>query len=947
MRLIAILALFAASITARAQVSVYDCSVSSPNVPAVALEASEPGNFHKPCIILDEINSYNYSNDQELHITADETIHIFEDFHSGQYTNNGNMHLQIKPQEDLDVLLMNYPDLYNVERFGKLELAVVLPQNIQDAVADFVANGQSATNVNPFDPDQLEIKAYFSPLWQGNWQYPWVRHGFYYEEYEHNADTSDWVQLPTPGSKFRIRFAPRATGLWRCAISVHCPVTGEYWDLNEFQFTVIDTGKPDFMRVGENGKYFKIGSEPYYPFGMNMPTQGRDRAYDAGLNGGTRPKDYNKFFEELHELKNAGGDYFRYMNQPYSTEIEFEALGDYSDRMSRAWEMDRIVDSLEELDMRMLYCLAYHLPFTYTGVYSQYYWDWSKEMEAGIYCSLAPNGFSGDNGYCYRSDPTHGVMLIDDFFSDSTLIAFYKKRLRYYVSRYGYSTRIGKFEFINEINTTAAQTAIDPVNCENRPDIFRVQQYYEDPNYVSNIYNWQHEMARYIKEDLGHEDHLLAANYAGAPNEVPYNDYLFEDAQGNTIYDQIGISTFAGDQSYISPYIDVRSYNDYFETPVHFSSAAQEISNFNSYFSQEPRKPFYFSEIGNGDFHNCDDMFSFQQLYIMSIFTGVASVGLPWDYNSSLWNWDDTADRLKGWEPIQVMKGFLNGIDLNHDDWRPDTDISNDSLAELVYLRNEYLGATHAIGVINNLTVNRHTMREPGCAVTNGCDCAWTQEDKQKFPLDWENPAEFDHQGISKTLKIDGVKSLKKYWVEFYDALTGQLFLIDSKWSNAFAQLKVEYPKLGDTPYPQSGETNGSMLLIKVYEDGQSSFRTSDSTQQDESYIFEKRPTKEKDRLITHVNPDQDPVKTTEVHDGEPFINVLPNPSNGSTRIEVNHVSTTKGNLNIFNAYGVLVFNKDNCGKRTTLDVSTWSKGLYFVDWFNGETHLTSKLIVK
>lgn len=934
-----------ASFATSAQVSVYDCQTFDPVVTPVALEAIEPGTFHKPCVLLDSANTYQFDIDDQMGITADKSIHIQEDFHAGQFSSTGNMHLQIKPETNFDVLVMNYSDLNNVERFGKLELAVVLPQNIQTLVEDFVQNGQSPTNVNPFDPQQLEIKAYFSPLYLGNWQNPWLGHGFYYENFERSADTLSWDTIPTPGSNFRIRFAPRATGLYRCLITVNCPVTGQYFDLNEFQFNVVDVGLPDFMRVGENGKYFKIGGEPFYPFGMNMPTQGRATAYTSE---GTQPKDYVKFFSELRELSDAGGNYFRYMNMPYSTEVEFEVLGDYSDRMHRAWEMDQLVDSLSDLGLRMHYCLTYTLPLTYTGVFSQYWWDWSAAGEAGVYCDLVPNGFTGDPGYCYHTDSVYGVALVDDFFTDPDLMRYYKNRLRYYVSRWGYSTRIGTFEFVNEINFSGVQYGVDSVNCQVNQEIFEVKPYFEDANYVQKLSSWQGEMARYIKEDLQHTEHLITVDYGGAPNEVPLNNYDF-----STLIED-GISTYAGDSSYLHEHIDIRAYSDYDRHPTHFIGAVYEIIDYRNNFSHEAQKPFFFAEIGIG-LHGCDNQYTYQQLYLMSMFTGAAGAGLPWEYNINGPLWDSVPERLKGWEPMTTLPLFLDGIDFNQEDWEPGATASAANKSEAVYLRNNKYDAGKAIGIISNRTVNRYTMREVEWCDTldsNGessCDCYLDSVELTSFPNQWKFPIEIGPigQGDENDLKIWGFEPYKNYFIEYYNVQTGSMTGIQQKYANGYGQIKLDFPTLSATPEASNGNANGSMILMKVYRTNMSGLRTTDTTDKynDNKYIFDLRAENlEKDREIRSGSDLQSSPQIL-AQNAELF--VIPNPTDGAVEAFIRGEVQTSGTWRVLNVFGQVVFEESNVSSAISFDTRQWNSGLYLVHWTDGENRLSTKLMVK
>lgn len=901
-----------------AQVSVYDCQSFDPVVLPATLEANEPGTFHKPCVLLDAIHTYQFDLDDQLEIKADQSIHLEENFHAGPFNTTGNMHLRIHPQPNFDVLVMNYPDLNNVERFGKLELAVALPQNINDLVQNFVQNGQSPTNINPFDPQQLEIKAYFSPLYQGNWQNPWLGHGFYYQEFERSADTLTWNALATAGSNFRIRFAPRATGLWRCAITVYSPKTNEYFDLNEFQFNVIDVGLPDFMRVGENGKYFKVGSEPFYPFGMNMPTQGRNTGFSLA---GTRPKDYLNYMGELQELSDVGANYFRYMNQPYSTEIEFETLGDYSNRMSNAWEMDQLVDTLASMDLRMHYCLTYTTPFTYTALQQQFDWDWSATGEAGIICDDYPNGYPNDPGYCYHSDPTYGVETIEEFYTDPDQMRFYKNRLRYYVSRWGYSTRIAALEFMNEINFSGVKYTLDPVHCEAIQNLPDNKPYFKDTAFVHNLSNWQREMGRYIKVDLQHNQQLIATDYGGPPNEILGSDYNFSGKE------EEGISTNAEDYGYLHPYVDIRCYSDYEIPAEKFEWMSGEIRNYRENFNLN-NKPFFFAEVGTG-VHGCDDQYTHKQLFVITPFTGAAGAGLPWHYNSNQPTWDDVAERNDALSTIPVMKNFLDGLDLSAGDWVNDLDVRKDFRSEVIYLRNSPTGASKAVGVINNRTVNRYTMRENWCLNHTICDCYPEDlndvEDIHKLPaqFDW-NDSNGNNNGDKLHLKHMSI--FQEYLIQYFDGLTGNYVESEVQYTDYLGRLILHYPELGDTPYAQIGENNGAMLLIKVYRTDHVGFRENSDS----------------DSLISESKAQNKNIKLNTLK-----LDVYPNPTNGEVVIFISDNENHNGTLSILDIAGQTVFCVQMNEQRMIVDTHSWDSGIYYVIWKNDNETAHEKLLVK
>ena len=105
------------------------------------------------------------------------------------------------------------------------------------------------------------------------------------------------------------------------------------------------------MEVGENKRYFEFGEEPFFPVGHNlMGPQDAGRIVDYTPN--TVPAyGYVEYCKTLRHLKESGANYYRYIASPWQTEIEFEHLGDYSNRMTNAWEFDNILDTTKALDL--------------------------------------------------------------------------------------------------------------------------------------------------------------------------------------------------------------------------------------------------------------------------------------------------------------------------------------------------------------------------------------------------------------------------------------------------------------------------------------------------------------------------------------------------------------------------------------------------------------------
>lgn len=719
-------------------------------------------------------------------------------------------------QEAVTVVPINYTDLDSVERNAKFELGVFLPQYIEDQVMHFIEK-DAADRCNPFDPRELSVEAFFTHEKGGEVE-EYTAYGFYYEDYVRNPSMRAWsVRRNEESPMFRVRFAPRETGNWTCKVVVKLREKEELLASETLHFQVVDKGHVGFVRISDNKQYLEVDGELFLPVGMNLPTIGG--LMTGYQKEGAVPSEYLDYHHALEELKSSGGNYLRYMHTPWTTEIEFEHLGDYSNRLAQAWEMDAIFDKMEELDLRMHFNLSYTPPLTYTGVFSLYRWDWTNAKDTFLTCDYYPNWVPDDPGYCYHTDSVYGVEKIDEFFEDPDLIRFYQNRLRYIIARWGYSTQIVTYELMNEINFSGVRYGVKP-DCGFDPTLFEHKPYFHDTSYVRKLSSWQIEMGRYIKEDLQHFDHPYCVNYGGTPNYVPGDNYRFD-------YED-GISLEAGDHTYFSEYIDIITFNEYFRWLEKYQYELQDRNKLRDYYKrqvtqgEELKKPFFYSELGMGR-HGCDNRFTYKQLFIMSPFSGAMGAGLPWHFNNNSAEFHKTALRKDAWSTMKVIRSFFEDVPLLEGEWHTGFDVRKDKKAELLFLRDSESSAQRAVAVINNRTVNRFTMREDWCDdQPELCDCYLTEEELTRvFPkvyqtaeaLEWNEGRKL---GGSQLLKLSGMEYTSRYRIVYYDGMTGDTVMEDTKWSDALGNLKLRYPKLAATPYKEGEGSNGSMLLVKI-----------------------------------------------------------------------------------------------------------------------------------
>lgn len=201
--------------------------------------------------------------------------------------------------------------------------------------------------------------------------------------------------------------------------------------------------KSNWILVFDNG-------QPFRGIGENICWESRDN-------------DDSKFFKKLHEKSERynydylltefaknGGNFFRTWICSWNLPIDYE--GPFNN--SRYTKSDEFYnpDALARMD---------------------YLIELSEELNLYIMLTL------GQGGYLIKE---RGVVnTAEDFFVDKQARAWYKNRLRYIVARWGYSTSIAMWEFINEVDNIQFRNSNNPIDSKF-------------------IVDWHDEMSTYIKQ---------------------------------------------------------------------------------------------------------------------------------------------------------------------------------------------------------------------------------------------------------------------------------------------------------------------------------------------------------------------------------------------------------------------------------------------------------------
>lgn len=773
-------------------------------------------------------------------------------------------------------------------RYEKLELGFKLDPTTMQSIENYV-NDNGNPRINPFNPNEIDFWAEFEYRLNGNWVGPARINGFYYREFQRNigdpldASTQSWM-TDTTSYPLRVRVSPPATGEWRVKIKVQVagqPLKETYY----IYFNCIDNGAKPYIRVGANKRYFTQGNETFFPVGQNL----RWPVWDASISESEPfpypPQAYLNYHQLMSELKNSGANYFRMLIAPWNLDIEFEELGNYSDRMNYAWEMDKILEKANDLDLYIHLNLQLHFPFEVPNIFANWRFDWIDENDPRIPpCAT----FLGDQGHCYFREL--GITNPEDFLTNPTAKDFYKKRLRYISARWGYSTNIAVLELFSEINNLGnewekEELPQDPCSGEVRLGCWNTAVNCDEPSYrpyanpslIPIFGNWQDEMCGYLKSI--NTPQLLAVNYTGEPD-------------------------LNLDGSFYSSNVDVITWNQY-QTTVNNALFFQENkSRYVNAFQIE--KPYMHSEIGQS-ITGCDNNNAAYLTYVWSgAFSGLAGTPIFWADQTPTAEWDH----------LGRLHQFVAGIDFNGEDWLPDNWDRNDELAYTVYLRKRS-NPRKAAGVVVNRTYNYVTTSSPTDTACVGALLDFADNDIRSF-------INVTPDNGGNRLLVRNMGGWNRYTVEWYDALTGNpIGNPDQVWSNIWGRIRLDFPVLGNNA---AGFT--PVVAYKIRRRNQPSFLpppTPDLTASaQDPWMFshaEQAPTLD---TITQENTLL-PIDTVNNHV------VSPNPATAVLQVVYSGPHETERNWMVYDANGIEVLHGNFTSPTEVIRIDNLPVGTYFL----------------
>ena len=322
----------------------------------------------------------------------------------------------------------------------QLELTSLTQTPTQSSPLEFEIITDATAN-NPFDPAQIDLQVRFTSSTGKVSLVP----AFWFQDYDQSVQP-----MGKPG--WRVRFTPLEAG----TLTVLALISNPKLEGQAIMIAVQASSKTaGFVRINQkNPRYFQLDNGKFFlPTGLNI-------AWASQPNSAT-VEQYRRWFDGL--AKN-GGNVARVWMASWSLALEWNdtGLGNYSNRLSRAWLLDQIFKLAQERGIYIELCFLNHGAFSKTV---------NPEWDANPY-NLKNGGMLSEPG---------------DFVTNAAAKEMFKRRVRYIAARWGYSSQVFAWEWWNEVNWT-------PIGDEV-------------------LIPWIKEMTAYIRT-LDPNRHLVSSSYA-------------------------------------------------------------------------------------------------------------------------------------------------------------------------------------------------------------------------------------------------------------------------------------------------------------------------------------------------------------------------------------------------------------------------------------------------
>ncbi len=266
---------------------------------------------------------------------------------------------------------------------------------------------------NPFDPGQIDVQVVFTDPSGVETR----ALGFFFQDYRRELVHGNERLTATGEPVWKVRFAPPRAGRWRWHWEVRSPAGIAV--TNPRALEVTPSHERGYVRRSEHDHRFLAFDDgsPYFAVGENTGWYD-DRGTYA----------YDDWFRRLAA---QDANYGRLWMASFGFGLEWAdmPLGDYRKRLDRAWQLDHVINAAERRGIYVVVSLLNHGAFSTT-----------------FNPAWAENPYNAANGGPLASPSA--------FFTDPVAKELFRRRLRYVVARWGYSTHVLSWELWNEAELT-------------------------------------------------------------------------------------------------------------------------------------------------------------------------------------------------------------------------------------------------------------------------------------------------------------------------------------------------------------------------------------------------------------------------------------------------------------------------------------------------------------
>ena len=287
----------------------------------------------------------------------------------------------------------------DIDRFGRFEVGSdVMPRP-----------------ANPFDPSEMTVQLVVRDPRGDRTSVD----AYWFQDFERSQTANGREILAARDEPFwKAAFTPDAPGHWWWRWEVATPGARQVGEWHRLQVSDRSAGH-GYLRVSPFDARYLAHDDgtPYFAIGENVSCPGRRGTF--------------AYEDVLDKLAARGASWIRVWMPACGMDIETidTGLGDYTARLDRAWQLDSIFEAAAQRGVAVQLVLLYH-------------GDFSTEFNS----TWDTNPYSAANGGPLASP--------EQFFVDPTARAFFLRRLRYIVARWGARTNLVAWELFNEVDLT-------------------------------------------------------------------------------------------------------------------------------------------------------------------------------------------------------------------------------------------------------------------------------------------------------------------------------------------------------------------------------------------------------------------------------------------------------------------------------------------------------------